>query len=240
MVISLPGIRALQVKPMTVPPSRSVVGYFPDLGSLSWIDCNGKQRFVLPPSQLYDGDDMNQQASFFEALLEHESGYQANFTKSLIDYTWGQETESSAGRLVLHETLLTSYNHGRTKERELLLFQNRLLILRNKRGFKMVIWDISLWKDVILIAYNPRNLLQRASKDPGSLTVYWKTEIAGKPRLSGVTIYFEELSSLALWAAFLALDPKVSPLGFILRPGEIVSRDGNAYKAIYLACKHLQ
>lgn len=207
-VTDLPGIRALQVKPVMVQISTPVVGYFPDLGSLSWTDDCGEHGFVLPPSQLYDPDDTYQQVSFFETLLEHQSDYQASFAETLIDYNWSQETQRSAGRLVLHDILLTSYNHGRKKEREVLLFQNRLLFLRKKDDLKVVIWDISLSKDVILIAYNPKCQLRRANKDAGYLTVYWKIELAGQPRVSGVNMYFEELSSLELWAAFLSLDPR--------------------------------
>jgi hypothetical protein len=207
-VTDLPGMRVLQVKPVIVPVSTPVVGYFPDLGSLSWTDDCGEHGFVPPPSRLYDPDDTYQQASFFKTLLEHQSEYQACFAATLIDYNWSQETERSAGSLVLRDILITSYNHGRMKEREVLLFQNRLLFLRKKDNLKMVIWDISLLKDVILIAYNPRCHLQRATKDAGYLTVYWKTEVAGRPRVSGVNLYFEELSSLELWAAFLSLDPR--------------------------------
>lgn len=207
-VTDLPGIRALQVKPVMVPISTPVVGYFPDLGSLSWTDDCGEHPFVLPLSQLYYSDDTYQQVSFFEILLEHQSDYLASFAETLIDYNWSQETQRSAGSLVLHDILITSYNHGRMKEREVVLFQNRLLFLRKKDNLKMVIWDISLWKDVILIAYNPRCHLRRANKDAGYLTVYWKTEVAGQPRVSGVNMYFDEQPSLELWAAFLSLDPR--------------------------------
>ncbi len=208
-VVDLPGIRALQVKPVTALLSNPVVGYFPDLGSLSWIDNCGEHWFVQQRSQLSDPEDMIRHASFFERLLENrQSGYQATFAERLIDYKWDQETQRSAGSLVLHDTLMTSHNHGRIKEREVLLFQNRLLFLRNKDHLKMVVWNISLWEDIILVAYDPKGILRREIKDTGSLTVYWKTEVAGKPRVSGVKIYFKELSSLELWAAFLALDPK--------------------------------
>lgn len=207
-VTDLPGIRALQVKPVLVPISTPVLRYFPDLRSLSWTDNCGVHGFVLSPSNLYDPDDTSQQVSFFETLIESQSECQASFAETLIDYNWTQETQRSAGRLVLHGILMTSYNHGRLKEREVLLFQNSLLFLRKKDGLKMVIWDISLWKDVILVAYNPKCHLRRATQDIGYLTVYWKTEIAGIPRVSGVNIYFKELSSLELWAAFLSLDPR--------------------------------
>jgi hypothetical protein len=212
----LPGIRALQVKHVTVLLSSPTAGYFPDLGSLSWTDNRGEHGYLQPPSQLYDSHDINQ-LSFFEKLLEyHQSGYQASFSERLIDYNWDQETQNSAGSLVLHDTLMTSHNQSRTKEREVLLFQKRLLFVRNKNDFKMVIWDISLRKDVILIAYNPKSLLRRANKDVGSLTVYWRTEVAGQPRVSGVEIFFDNFSSLELWAAFLALDPKLSDVSALI------------------------
>jgi hypothetical protein len=144
-------------------------------------------------------------------LLEAQSDYEASFPESLIDYKWNKETQKSAGSLVLHDFLMTSYNHGRTKKREVLLFQHKLLFLRNKGSLKMVVWDISLRKDVLQIAYSPKDLLQLADDDAGSLTVYWKTKMDGEPRVSGVHIYFEESWCLGLWAAFLALDPKPPP-----------------------------
>ncbi|KAH7355456.1 hypothetical protein BKA65DRAFT_535671 [Rhexocercosporidium sp. MPI-PUGE-AT-0058] len=206
---SLFGIRALQIQPLTTLPLSPVLSNFPDLRSLSWIK-NGEPEALIIPS--VKGYDATLDVSSFDDLLEIESHYQATFPESLLDYTWDKEAQGSAGRLVLHKTLLTSHDNGRPKEREVLLFQHKLLFLRNKGDFKMVIWDISLWKDVILIAYNPIGRLRRAkdtSMESGSLTVYWKMEMAGKPRVSAVQLYFDDPWSLQLWAAFLALDPEM-------------------------------
>lgn len=213
-----------------VPPDGPVGGPFPDITSLSWIEQGMEHNFDLLPSEFFGEieffEGMDQAISYFESLQKSQSSYQDSLRERLPDHNWNKVGQSSARNLLLHEISMTSHNRGRIKEREVLLFQNRILFLRRKGAIEVVIWDISLSKDLILVAYNPNDPSMRASLDAGALTVYWKTELAGQHRISEVKVFFEDMKMQLLWRAFLALHSPMKEVGvpaIILSSSTIIS-----------------
>lgn len=104
---------------------------------------------------------------------------------------------ASAGEVLLNDDLWIACEYGRPKKLTAILFETRLVILRNKTSQSHVQYDIPV---EYLLQVTHRN------GEPGSavLTVFWDAEPDGPHEVAGAELFFDDTDKMMLWAGYLA------------------------------------
>jgi len=105
--------------------------------------------------------------------------------------------KASAGEVLLSDDLWIACEYGRPKKLTAVLFETRLVILRNKTSQSHVQYDIPV---EYLLQVTHRN------GEPGSavLTVFWDAEPDGPHEVAGAELFFDDTDKMMLWAGYLA------------------------------------
>jgi hypothetical protein len=162
-LIDLTGGSLVQVSPIP----GSIFEHVPDVGRPCWIEKYLENNFLHCL-----GLNSSTAVSKIEDLIDPSARPLVSVPDKLIAKHGSEDILVSDGKFMLRDVLMTSYNHGRTKRRELLLFQDRLVFLRKKDDISIVLWDLSLRDDVILVTYLPNEFLRRTDTDARVLCLY--------------------------------------------------------------------
>jgi len=111
------------------------------------------------------------------------------------------EENAAVGILLLRDKARVSIGFGRIKEKNLFLFEKCLVFARSKSLELVIVQRISL-SNLLQVRYR--------SEDPrqgnGILTVYWREGQSKGQKVFGAEIFFDNMSVLKIWAAFLTIN----------------------------------
>jgi len=139
-------------------------------------------------------------------ILVHLAFYQrrkSTFTEIFVD-TSTSEDNTAAGMLLLRDQARVSIRYGRIKARSIFLFQNCLVFGRAKFPGQVIVRRVSL-SDLLQVRYRS----EHPSKGSGILTIYWREKQSSSQagqEVFGAQVFFDDLSVLKIWAAFLAIN----------------------------------
>jgi len=111
------------------------------------------------------------------------------------------EENAAVGILLLRDKARVSIGFGRIKEKNLFLFEKCLVFARSK-SLELVIVQRIFLSNLLQVRYR--------SEDPrqgnGILTVYWREGQSKGQKVFGAEIFFDNMSVLKIWAAFLTIN----------------------------------
>jgi hypothetical protein len=125
------------------------------------------------------------------------------FTEIFVDTSTSEEN-TAAGMLLLRDQARVSIEYGRIKARSMFLFENCLVFGRAKSPGQAVVRRVSL-SDLLQVRYRS----EHPSKGSGILTIYWRenqSPASTSQVVFGAQVFFDDLSVLKIWAAFLAIN----------------------------------
>jgi len=116
---------------------------------------------------------------------------------------WTIEDNSQAGILLLREDIHVSISGGKRKKRLFHLFENCLVISREKTEGQLVVLKV-LRESLLQVHFSTT---ERSPGHGGILDVYWISGPNQNEEIASVQLQFPENadSTLKVWAAFLAL-----------------------------------
>lgn len=121
--------------------------------------------------------------------------------------TWTPENASAAGILLFSDVLRVSIGFARIKEKTVFLFENCLVFARQKALELTVVRRVFL-SDLLQV----RCRLEHPGKGSGILTIYWREhQPPNERKVSGARLFFDNLSMLKIWAAFMAINASTEP-----------------------------
>jgi hypothetical protein len=136
--------------------------------------------------------------------------------------SWAPEDASTTGILLFSDVLRVSIGFARIKEKTIFLFEKCLVFARQKTLEEVIIVHRVFLSDLLQVRYR----VEHPDKGSGVLTIYWKNnEPLYERRVSEARLFFDNLSVLKIWAAFLAVNTSTEPA-----IGIFVPRDYNPWK----------
>jgi hypothetical protein len=139
-------------------------------------------------------------------ILVHLAFYrrvESAFTEIFVN-TSTSEDNTAAGMLLLRDQARVSIRYGRIRARSMFLFQNCLVFGREKSPGQAIVRRLSL-SDLLQVRYRS----EHPSKGSGILTIYWRekqSSASTSQEVFGAQVFFDDLSVLKIWAAFLAIN----------------------------------
>jgi hypothetical protein len=169
-----------------------------DIGQPSFIRFNGNT----------DSLELLHEASHALVYLALSSRGTSQFSY-VFGENWTSEDDASVGMLLLQDKARVSIAYGRIKARNLFLFENCLVIARQKDLEHFVVHRVSL-ADLLQVRYRSED----PRKGKGILKIYWKESQSTAQGVCGAEIFFNNTNVLTVWAAFLAVNASTElPVG---------------------------
>lgn len=123
----------------------------------------------------------------------------------LIMARW--ENRRFAEVMLFSDELRVSIDYARIKVKTVCLFEKCLVFARRK-ALKLILVHQVFLSDLLQVRYRP----EHSGKGSGILTIYWREhQPPNERKISEARLFFDNLSMLKIWAAFMAINASTEP-----------------------------